>query len=1070
MPFPSKAKPPERRPGIVRRQRLVERLTEAAQRRIAIVSAPAGYGKTTLLKDFVQETDYPACWYWIDERDKDLNTFLRYILASGRNVFPEFGEHLAEVLTAGGPKTPEEASELLTEASMDPQVEYLIILDDFHSLDDAPEETRKAIEGWLYRIPLNCHVILAGRTRPQIGVLPMMTVRQEVMTIQLSDFAFTADEVVQLLREVLGREISLDDAQRLANVTEGWAGALVLLADRVESAGAVDLEKLRSSDTLFQYISLEQFDRLPEELRDFARRSGVLRSMKVTQVNELLEIENAQDLLTRLANLNLVVSEDDGTGERLYRYHGLFRAFLVSHLRAGNESLFREVNILAGQLMEGAERWEDAVYHYIQAEAWDNVVEVTEDVGWRMFEEGKWDTLAEWLEAVPAEEMTSLPRLMLWKGRMLHYLNQHDRALSLISKAITIFEENADWVWLGEALVTRGMSLRVKGDYAESRDALLRGRELLVEHNAPEMAITEARKQVGMTLSRSGDLKESAAELSAVVDIYESEGDTYNIAHTSGELGAVLGLMGRLPEGAGYLERARQLWAKQENNHMLGQTLVNLGTIYYLQGDFERASEIYEEGLKSARLVHNVQREVYLSMSIADIERDSGRYDDALARYNEALEDAWSVADAYSVVYILDGIANTHRMKGDLVQAESWAGRATAEAEKTGGDLEQGICLVTQGLIKRGQGELKEAADLLERAVSLLRDKDAGRELTLAYFHGASIYFSLKRKRLALDYLEEAAKLVKDLGYDHFLLVEAARNPLLVQYGAANKAGGGYYVRLKRLVKGVGGESAEGGEGEESESSEGETLQAYGFGHARVEYNGNEISDLEWRSEKSRELFFFFLSQRRGLRKEEIVAALWPDMPEDKTTSAFHSNMYRLRKALYQDVIAKESGRYGLDPNMTINFDVEQFQKALEAESAAGKGSQEAIGHMERAVELYKGSFAADLYSEWAESLRWQLEEQYTGLLGRLSSAYSDAGEYKKSADVCQKIIELDEFNEAAWYRLMSSYILSGQAEAAKFCYNRYVQINSEDREVDDEIPDFDEIVKELSAKQVSSG
>jgi two-component SAPR family response regulator len=322
---------------------------------------------------------------------------------------------------------------------------------------------------------------------------------------------------------------------------------------------------------------------------------------------------------------------------------------------------------------------------------------------------------------------------------------------------------------------------------------------------------------------------------------------------------------------------------------------------------------------------------------------------------------------------------------------------------------------------------------------------------------------------MALDYLEETAKLVKELGYDHFLLVEASRNPLLVQYGAANKAGDSYYIRMKKLVKGAGGEAGEAGSGEEPITAEGETLQAFGFAHARVEYNGHEISDLEWRSEKSREMFFFFMTQRRGLRKEEIVAALWPDMAEDKTTSAFHSNMYRLRKALYQDVIAKESGRYGLDPNLAISFDVEQFQRELEAETAAEKGSPEAQAHMERAVELYKGPFAAEFYSEWAESLRWQLEEQYTSLLSRLAAAYSDQGEYKKSADICQKIIELDEFNEAAWYRLMSSYILSGQGEAAKFCYNRYVQIVSEDDELEDEIPDFDDIVKELSANKARS-
>ncbi len=1060
VPFVAKVKLPERRPSIVRRERPAEALSEASKNRIAIVSAPAGYGKTTLLQDFVQGSDASACWYGLDERDRELNTFLRYFVASGQQAFPGFGSGLAKALESGGPVTPEEASELMVRACGEPQEEYLFVIDDFHYLDAATEETRKAVEGWLYRLPQGCHVILGSRTRPQIGVLPMMTVRQEVSSLYAADFEFSCDEVVQLFREVLGREISLDDAQHMANVTEGWAGALILLADRVQSAGSVDLEQLNHSDTLFQYISLEQFDPLSAEIKEFLLSSAVLRTIGVESVNELLERSDAQEKLTQLQNLNLALVEEEG-GDVRYRYHSLLRAFLVSHVRSNNGEQFRELNMLAAQRMESDERWEDAVYHYIQAAAWDNVIEVTQEVGWRMFEEGRLDTLADWLSSVPAEEMTSQPQLMLWKGRVLHYLNQLDAALSLVSKAIVLLEEKEDWVPLAEALVTRGMSLRVKGDYLESRDALQRACDLLSEHEAPEETVTEARKELGSTLSRCGDLKEAIEELSAVVDIYETVGDVYNISYVCADLGSSLGLMGRLPEAVGYLERARQLCAQLGNDGRLVQTLVNLGMIYYLQGDFARAKEIYEQGLEHVRVTSNLQKEVYLTTSLADIQREMGEHQAALDAYNEVLDDAWSIGDAYICVYIMDAVANTHRLMGDLVQAESWAGRASAEAEKTEGDLEQGICLVTKGLIQRQQGELKEAVEYLERAVPYLREKDARRELAAAYFHAAGAYFSLKKKRVALEYLEKVAELVKELGYDHFLLVEAARNPLLVQYGAANKAADGYYARLKKLMKGA--TPAAEGDSDDGVATDEAAVTGFGFGHARVEYNGQEVTDLEWRSEKSREMFFFFLCNRRGLRKEEIVAALWPDMTEEKTTSAFHSNMYRLRKALYKDIISKESGRYQLDPNGSFAFDVERFQVALEAASGA-EATDEALKQMERAVSLYKGQFAPEFYSEWAETLRWQLEEQYMSLLGSLSAAYNEAGEFKKSADICQKIVELDEFNEAAWYRLMSNYVQAQQTEAAKYCYNRYVQIVSEDDDLAGEVADFDDLVREIGA------
>jgi len=418
------------------------------------------------------------------------------------------------------------------------------------------------------------------------------------------------------------------------------------------------------------------------------------------------------------------------------------------------------------------------------------------------------------------------------------------------------------------------------------------------------------------------------------------------------------------------------------------------------------------------------------------------------------------VDDAFIGIYIMTAVANTYRLMGDLVSAESWAKRALAEAEKRGGSLEMGLCFTTMGLLRRHQGELKEAVGQLEQAIAFLKEAGARRELALAYLHLAGVYFSLKRKSLALDSLQLAAKTVSELGYDHFLLVEAARNPLLIQYAAANKIADGYFARVLKLIKTPQPASRPEVAGDEAEAETTGGVQVYGFGRPRVIVGGHEVTDLEWRSEKSKEMFFFFLCNRRPLRKEEIVAALWPDLPEDKTTSAFHSNMYRLRKALYQDCIAKESGRYVLDPQGRFTFDVEEFQAALKEADSLPKGSPEATAMMEKALALYKGQFAPDFYSEWAETLRWQLEEQYMSLLTTLAAAYSQRGEYKKSADVCQRILELDEFNEAAWYRLMANYVHSGQDEAARYCYNRYVAVITKDLE--DEPPTFEEVYEDI--------
>jgi ATP/maltotriose-dependent transcriptional regulator MalT/DNA-binding SARP family transcriptional activator len=1068
VPYASKVELPVRRPAIVRRDRLIERLSNGAGHRITLLSVPPGYGKTTLLLDFAQAQNVPVAWYSLDERDADLALFLRYFAVAGLKLHPKFADAITAAFQEPAAITAERATDLMVaacELSPDPAV---FILDDFHFLDNAPEDLRQAIDGWLYRLPPNLRVILSGRTHTELSVLPLMTARQEVETIGAPDFAFTCDEVVHLFREVLGKELALDDAQHLADITEGWAAALVLMADKVEaSRTAISLESLRDSDTLFRYMTLEQFDPLPEEVRTFLTGSAVLRRLTEPAVDALLGISNSKERFYYLERRNLLMGSSGDQSFR--RYNHLFRAFLVSKLRKQDPDRFQALNLRAAEQMEQMEDWEEAVYHFIQIGAWDRIVEIAEKVGWRMFEEGRWDTLADWLDSIPAEELQAQPRLVLWKAHTLLQLNQVDTALALLSQSMGSMDEKKDCATLAEALIIQGMCLRFKGEPVESRRALERACKILRDHKGAEEILLEARKELGVTLGILGDLTESIAELTAVLDAYSALGEAANIAHTSDQLGVTLGLAGRLAESITALEQARQRWVKLNNRRRLVHTLVNLGNAYYLQGNNETAEAAAREALDGARGLHLDRVESYLLASLGDIRRQTGDYPAALELYNSCLDQSWALDDAYLRIYTTDAIAATYQLSGDIQNGEAWSRRAITEAEKRGGALEMGLCLITAGLLKRQQGDLKDAAETMEQAVALLESCDARRELARAHFHLAGVYFSLKKKRLALDSLEKAAEDIADLGYDHFLLVEAARNPLLIQYASANKLADGYYARVLKMIKGAGAtapaqvtvDSA----GEPAEEIDASTVVAYGLGQPRAEVGGHEITDLEWRAEKSKEMFFFFLANRRPLRKDEIVAALWPDLAEDKTTSAFHSNMYRLRQALYKDVIAKDSGRYILDPRGKFLFDVEEFQQALQKADEAPKGSADAIQFMEKALNVYKGQFAPDFYSEWAETLRWQLEEQFMSLLASLAAAYSGQGEFKKSADLSQRIIELDEFNEAAWYRLMSSYILSGQDEAARYCYNRYAAIITKEMDDDEGVPDFDEIARQINSQ-----
>ncbi len=1039
---PSARQAPETATGVVSRERLLQALQ--TDRRVTVINAPGGSGKTTLLREFAAASGRSAIFVDLDGVE-DVNQLVSRVSDSG---------------TSSNPAKPDAAVKVLLEASRSAG-EVTFALDDTQHLHGQDDVT-SVVEQWISKAPEACRFVLSGSIVP-LPAIASLSVAQQVHRIGPSELAFTTDEVVQLFHG-LGRELTLDDAQHLADTTEGWAAALILLNDRLEEGKpAGSLEYLRSTDPLYEYIEQDQFKDLPEDRQDFLLRSAVLLTLDVPTVNELLGIKDAAKTLESLVHSVLQV-ETVGDHPETYRYRRVFRAFLVSRLRFTEPEMFRDLNLKAAAISERALKWESALYHVIQAGAWDRIVEIVEKVAPRMFEEGRHDSMAEWLDGVPDEALAAQPRLLLWRARSLYYLNQIDRALALISQATEIFEVRDEPAGLAESMMAKGMCLRMKGDYSEALDVLLKARSLLPE-DSPAALTAELRKELGMTLSRCEALNEAIQELIAVVDYYEAQGDKYNIAHTIGELAPSLGFAGRLGEAIVYLERARTLWEELGNARFLVWTLNNLGTIYYLQGDLVKAESTFQQGLDGARGMDNIKEQVYLTACIADVKKDTGEYRPAIEMYTTALEDSWTVTDAYIRVYLMNAIADSYRLSGETSEAESWVSRARAEADKTGGDLEVGMSLVASALVKQAQDELKEAVNELEEALPYFNNKGAHRELATAYFHLADVYFSLKKKKMALDMLESCAEVVKELGYDHFLVVVAQRNPLLVQYATANKAADGYYSRVMKLIKAASG-SRDAADAEEGEDGAAAAVRAFGFGNTRVEAGGHEITDLEWRSEKSKEMFFFFLANRRPLRKEEIVTAMWPDAPEEKTTNAFHSNMYRLRAALYKGVIAKDSGRYVLDPSVRFAFDVEDYQEALSKADAA-KGTPDAIPHLEKALSLYKGQFAPDFYSEWAENLRWQMEEQQMSLLARLAAAYNEAGEYKRSADICQKILDVDDLNEAAWYRLMANYIQSGQTEAAKYSFNRYVQILSKEELDEEDIPSFDDLVREIKAGQL---
>ena len=241
-------------------------------------------------------------------------------------------------------------------------------------------------------------------------------------------------------------------------------------------------------------------------------------------------------------------------------------------------------------------------------------------------------------------------------------------------------------------------------------------------------------------------------------------------------------------------------------------------------------------------------------------------------------------------------------------------------------------------------------------------------------------------------------------------------------------------------------------------------VQAFAFGRGSVMVGERQVSDLEWRSEKSKEMLFFLLARRDAVSKEEIFAALWPDLPESKCNSNFHSSLYRLRRAIFHECVLRTTGgAYELNPRGVFRTDVEAFNRAM-------LGSRRRDGRRRPRGEPRKpcrptGPFLSSTYSEWAEPLRRELEDRYIEALNELAAYTLQRGAFEEALTLFRLLEGVDPYSEAAAFGVMRCHLGLNDGPAAARHFRRFRQLLKD--ELDEEpTPRLLELYRQASSSR----
>ena len=403
---------PRLRLRLFERPHLIELMDEGPARKMVLVTAPAGFGKTTMVSAWLRRAGYPAAWLSLDEEDGDLIRFFNYLTAALQEIDSSIGR---TVLTAMQKADPPPAEALVTSLINDIHAiadHFILVLDDYHVLDNPA--VHNAVTFLLDHQPDQMHLIIITRHDPPLPISGLLF-RGELTRIDAGDLRFSVDESNTFLNDLMDLGLSDEDVARLDARTEGWAVGLQLAAISLKSHQdkSKAVASFSGSHRYFvDYLYQEVMSRQDPETRKFLLRTSILERFSAGLCDAVLEIEDGRRVLDGLEQANLFIMALDDE-RQWYRYHHLFNDFLRRSLREGDPGNIRTLHLRAMGWFEGEGLVDEAIQHALAAEAYDEAARLMEPVAYTLLIHEEHHTLISWAAKLPDGALRKRPILII---------------------------------------------------------------------------------------------------------------------------------------------------------------------------------------------------------------------------------------------------------------------------------------------------------------------------------------------------------------------------------------------------------------------------------------------------------------------------------------------------------------------------------------------------------------------------------------------------------------------------------------------------------------------------------
>jgi LuxR family transcriptional regulator, maltose regulon positive regulatory protein len=634
---------PPVRSGLVSRPRLVERLQQGLKGPLTLISAPAGYGKTTLMGEWRASlgSAFPVAWFSIDNGDNNQFRFWGYVTAALSSLDGSLANNAISLMQSSQFPPVEEFITPLVNSISGYTKDFALVLDDYHTVT-APE-IHQYLTFLLEHLPKQMHLVLLTRADPALP-LARLRARGQLTELRADDLRFTVAETAEFLNDGMRLELPEEKITALEQRTEGWIAGLQMAALAMQGKQDIDnfIEAFTGSHRyILDYLAEDVLGQQPETIQNFLLCTSILNRLNGSLCDAVLGQQNSEQTLAELDRRNLFLIPLDNE-RRWYRYQHLFAEAMQSHLRQWKPGLEYTLRRLAAEWFATQDLEEEAISYALAAQDFPYAASLLEENCWKIIRQGHVSSLLTWIAALPAELPATRPHLRSAQAYGLFISGREDEMLASMQQ----IEEFSSQNYTSEETLLQAIAARWNGDADRSFELSQIALEQLPTDNP--FLLSQAWFNLGM-LHREQDVFKSQQAFARAGAFSESYHDVTGALKALFLQGKMLRYQGALRKSSTACVHALLVSEKQPFSNGAGFAHLGMAEILYEQNELEQAGEHLQNAMEIAQKGSMNELKFDVSLMLARLHSANKAWTEAQNMIDQAEQLAWQAQESCSL-------------------------------------------------------------------------------------------------------------------------------------------------------------------------------------------------------------------------------------------------------------------------------------------------------------------------------------------------------------------------------------------------------------------------------------